>query len=56
MTAGGCPGLSRMLQGPEGCPVSVGQRLSTTTFYPSWGTTLDKTLFVSSHGELDGNR
>ena len=35
-----------MIQSPYGCTVSVVQRLSATTFYPSWGTTMDKTLFV----------
>src|SRR5262252_3007676 len=35
-----------MIQSPYGWTGSVVQRLSATTYYPSWGTTMDKTLFV----------
>jgi hypothetical protein len=35
-----------MLQSPSAYTVSGVQRLSATAFYPSWGTTMDKTLFV----------
>jgi hypothetical protein len=38
--------MDKTLFVPEGSTVSVVQRLSATTFYPSWGTTMDKTLFV----------
>jgi hypothetical protein len=33
----------------------VVQRLSATTFYPSWGTTMDKTLFVRPRDEASAN-
>jgi hypothetical protein len=35
-----------MIQSPYGWTISVVQQLSATTFYPSWRTTMDKTLFV----------